>query len=57
MYPVLFQICNFEIRSHGMILGVSPLLTVWLTRKETAGASNTAMEAVNLMPGWKEGVS
>ena len=56
MYPVLSQIGNFEIRSYEVIVGFL-LLRVWLSRKETAGASNTAMEAVNLVPGWKEGVS
>lgn len=57
MYPVLFQICNFEIRSHGMILGVAPLLTVWLTTKETAGSSDNAREVLNLMTAWEEDVS
>jgi prolipoprotein diacylglyceryltransferase len=37
MYPVLFQIGNFEIRSYGVIVGLSFLVAVWFSRKEAKG--------------------
>src|SRR3990172_8494354 len=34
MYPVLFHIGNFEIRSYGVIVALSFLLTLWPGAKE-----------------------
>src|SRR6266508_2987920 len=37
MYPVLWQIGNFELRSYGVIVAASYLLGVWLSMKEARG--------------------
>src|SRR6266508_1070796 len=37
MYPVLWQIGNFELRSYGVIVAASYLLAVWLSMKEARG--------------------
>jgi phosphatidylglycerol:prolipoprotein diacylglycerol transferase len=37
MYPVLFQIGNFEVRSYGVIVAISFLLALWLGTKEAKG--------------------
>jgi phosphatidylglycerol---prolipoprotein diacylglyceryl transferase len=37
MYPVLFQIGNFELRSYGVIVALSFLLAVWLGTREARG--------------------
>lgn len=34
MYPVLLQIGNFELRSYGVIVGVSFLVALWLSSRE-----------------------
>ena len=37
MYPVLFQIGNFEVRSYGFIVAVSFLLALWFGTREAKG--------------------
>ena len=37
MYPVLFQIGNFDVRSYGVIVAISFLLALWLGTREAKG--------------------
>ena len=37
MYPVLFQIGNFEVRSYGVIVALSFLVALWVSTKEARG--------------------
>ena len=37
MYPVLFQIGNFELRSYGIVVALSFLLALWLSGREAKG--------------------
>jgi phosphatidylglycerol:prolipoprotein diacylglycerol transferase len=36
MFPVLFKILNFELRSYGVALAISILLAIWISLKRAS---------------------